>query len=221
MISALFLDTDDQRYFPSDARRLIAEICEATEREVRKLLPILSDEIEVAAQTGTRVIPETGETATAVSSTRIRWIVNPSLHGGLASIARAQLRGTLFHELHHLARGTEMERGAQRPTLMDAVISEGLATAFERDAGGRKSPWSEYPLEVASWVEELLRVPPTSSHRSWMFHHPDGRRWIGYRAGVYIVDQARQRAGLSAIDLVHASTYEVLRLAGIQLNSRC
>jgi hypothetical protein len=194
---------------------VITEICEATDREVRKLLPILSDEIELAAQTGTRVIPETGETATAVGSRRIRWVVNPSLHGGLASIARAQLRCTLFHELHHLARGSVIEGGGPKPTLMDAVISEGLATAFERDAGGRKSPWSEYPLEVTSWVEELLQVPATASHRSWMFSHPDGRRWIGYRAGVYIADQAQRNAGLSAVDLVRASTYEVLRLAGI------
>jgi len=217
MIVVLFLDTDDQRFFPSDARRVIAEICEATDREVRRLLPMLADEIEVAVQTGTRVIPETGETATAVSGRRIRWVVNPCLHGGLASIARTQLRCTLFHELHHLARGTVMEGDGPRPTLMDAVISEGLATAFERDAAGRKAPWSEYPPEVTSWVEELLRVPAAASYRSWMFQHPDGRRWIGYRAGVYIVDQARQKTGLSAAQLVRASTYEVLGLAGIGL----
>lgn len=48
-----------------------------------------------------------------------------------------------------------------------------------------------------------------------MFKHTDGRRWIGYRAGVYIVDQAQQKAGLSAADLVRASTYEVLNMAGI------
>ena len=216
MIIPLFLDTDDQRFFPSDARRVIAEICEATDGEVRKLLPILSDEIELAAETGTRVIAETGETATAVSGRRIRWIVNPALYGGLASIAGAQLRCTLFHELHHVARGAVMEANGPKPALMDAVVSEGLATVFERDAAGRRSPWSEYPPEVTSWVEELLRVPAAASYRSWMFRHPDGRRWIGYRAGAYIADRARQNAGLSAVDLVRASTYEVLGLAGIK-----
>ena len=49
-----------------------------------------------------------------------------------------------------------------------------------------------------------------------MFKHPDGRRWIGYRAGVYIVDQAQKKAGLSATNLVNASTYDVLRYAGIE-----
>lgn len=49
-----------------------------------------------------------------------------------------------------------------------------------------------------------------------MFKHPDGRRWIGYRAGVYIVDQAQRKSGLSAAKLVNSSTYEILRVEGIE-----
>ncbi len=216
MIIPLFLDADDKRFFPVDARKVIAEICEVTDVEVRKLLPMLADEVELAAQTGTRVIPETGETATAISSSRIRWVVDPSLHGGLVSIAKARLRCALFHELHHLARGWVRDGSVPRPTLMDAVVSEGLATAFERDVTGRQPPWGEYSADVTTWIGELLRVPHNASYRSWMFRHPDGRRWIGYRAGVYIADQAQKKAGLSAVELVNASTYEVLRLAGIE-----
>ncbi|MGH8295551.1 MAG: DUF2268 domain-containing putative Zn-dependent protease [Steroidobacteraceae bacterium] len=215
MIIPLFLDTDDKRFFPADARSVIAEICAATDTEVHNLLPTLANEVELAAQTGHWVIPETGETATAISRRRIRWVVDPARHGGLIGIARDQLRSTLFHELHHLARGSVRESGARRGSIMDTVVSEGLATAFERDAGGRNSPWGRYPPEVTSWIEELLRLPPGVPHGSWMFKHPDGRQWIGYRAGVYIVDQAQRRSGLSAAQLVHTSTSEVLSLAGI------
>jgi hypothetical protein len=69
--------------------------------------------------------------------------------------------------------------GARRTSFMDGVVSEGLATAFERDAGGRLPPW---------------------------FQHPDGRRRIGYRAGTYIADQAIAASGSSAADLVLAPT---------------
>lgn len=140
MIIPLFSDADDRQFFSIDVRKVIAEICEITDMEVRKLLLMPADDIELAAQTGTRVIQETGETATAISRRRIRWVVDPSLHGGVVSIARSQLRCTLFHELHHLVRGSAREGRFPRPTLMDAVVSEGLATVFERDAAGRKSP---------------------------------------------------------------------------------
>ncbi|WP_421841559.1 DUF2268 domain-containing putative Zn-dependent protease [Marinobacter algicola] len=56
-------------------------------------------------------------------------------------IARAQLRFTLFHELHHLMRGWVVYGGAPRTSFMDGVVSEGLATVFERDVGGRETPW--------------------------------------------------------------------------------
>ena len=102
---------------------------------------------------------------------------------------------------------------------MDAVVSEGLATVFARDATGWTPPWGEYPKEVTAWVSELLRVPPGAPSGSWMFKHPDGRQWIGYRSGVYIVDQAQKKTGLSAADLVRAPTAEVLKLADIESRS--
>ena len=100
---------------------------------------------------------------------------------------------------------------------MDTVVSEGMATAFERDFAGTKPPWGEYPEDVESWVEELLGLTMSAygSYTKWMLQHPDGRRWIGYRAGTYIVDQAMSASGRSAADLVLVPTGEVLRLAGL------
>ena len=100
---------------------------------------------------------------------------------------------------------------------MDTVVSEGMATAFERDFAGNKPLWGEYPEDVESWVEELLDLPMSAygSYPQWMLQHPDGRRWIGYRAGTYIVDEAMLASGLSAADLVLAPTAEVLKLAGL------
>jgi hypothetical protein len=217
MLSCLFLDTDDRRFFSLEARRVIHEVCEATEHEVRALLPGLPEVIELAAQTGTFVIPETGELGTAWSPRRVNWTVDPTRTGGVAAIARTELRATLFHELHHLARGWTVRGGTPRAHFVDGVISEGLATAFERDFGGRRPPWGDYPPEAAAWVTELLALPLAASYQQWMFQHPDGRRWIGYRAGTYLADRAIAASGRSAAQLARTSAREILQLSGLSL----
>jgi hypothetical protein len=217
MIVPQFLDTNDRQYFPEEARAAVREVCMATEPEVRALLPALTQQIELAVQTGTFVIPETGEVGMAAAPGRIRWTVDPSRPGGVAAVARSQLRFTLFHELHHLVRGWVISGGVPLTSFMDAVVSEGLATAFERDFAGRRPPWGEYPEDVHQWVVEFLELPVSAPYLHWMFQHPDGRRWIGYRAGTYIADQAMAASGLSASELVLTPTGEILRKAGIYL----
>src|SRR5690242_15024114 len=145
MILPLFLDTDDRRFFSDEARAVIASVCDATEPVVRALLPALTPNIELAAQAGTMVIPETGELGMALRPDRVIWIVDPLRPGGIAATAQSQLGYTLFHELHHLVRGWVRFGGFRPNSFMDRVISEGLATAFERDSGGRQPPWGEYP----------------------------------------------------------------------------
>ena len=86
MIIPLFLDTDDARHFPRAARDAIFETCAATEPEVRALLPSLPPTIELAARTGTWVLPQTGERGSAANPVRIDWVVDPSAHGGIAAI---------------------------------------------------------------------------------------------------------------------------------------
>ncbi len=108
-----------------------------------------------------------------------------------------------------------MTGGPPRMSFMDSVVSEGLATAFERDSGGRQPPWGEYPEQVRTWVHELLRLPLSAPYHHWMFHHPDGRRWIGYRAGTYIADEAIAASGRSAAELVLTPTDEILKMAGV------
>lgn len=215
MITPLFLDTNDGRYFSKDARQVIAEICGNAEPEIRALLGDLHENIELACQTGPFVIPETGEMGAAIAFNRVGWTVNPDLPGGVAAVARAQLRSTLFHELHHVARGWVMYGGAAPGSFMEGVVSEGLATVFERGFGGWEPPWGEYPEDVEEWVAELLELPTSAPYSDWMFRHPDGRRWIGYRAGTYIADQAILASGRSAADLVHTATEEILRMSGV------
>ncbi|MBW3589974.1 MAG: DUF2268 domain-containing protein [Actinobacteria bacterium] len=52
-------------------------------------------------------------------------------------------------------------------------------------------------------------------YQQWMFSHPDGRRWIGYRTGTFIADQATLKSGLSSAELVRTPTEEILKLSGV------
>ena len=198
---------------------MIQEIAIATEADVREFLPQLPSEITLTVSAaGSGVIPETGETGLAPGPGHLNWTVDPSRPEGIAEIARNHLRPTLFHELHHLARGYVVRGGEPRTSFMDVVVSEGMATAFARDFADIPPLWSDYPNDVAGWVDELLALPMSAfgSYQQWMIRHPDGRRWIGYRAGTYLIDQAMSASGLSAADLVLTPTDEVLVLAGVK-----
>ena len=99
--------------------------------------------------------------------------------------------------------------------MIDAAVAEGLATAFARDETATNPPWGHYDAsEAAGWVEELREIPHLGAYQTWMFQHPDGRRWIGYRAGTYIADQAKAGCGCSAADLAGTPTDEVMELIG-------
>jgi len=191
--------------FSGTERRTIARIAGLAARDARRHLPALASKITLQVYTGKDVIPELGAGATAISPDWIRWTVDPDNPQGVLKIAETHLRGALFHEFHHLVRGTTISPG----TLKDQVVTEGMATAFERDFAGVAPLWSEYPGDVSSWVEELAKLPPTAKHADWMFRHPDGRRWIGYKAGTYLVDQAMKRLNRSSAELVSTPTDEI------------
>ena len=196
--------------FSRAERRAIEDITESTAIEARRVLPLLPRGIVVRVYAGRDVIPETGETASTVSPDIVIWVVNPNHDGGVLAVVRTWLRASLLHEFHHLVRAQTITSA----TLMDEVITEGLATVFERDVAGVSPPWGTYPDNVPAWVSELVALPPGADGSYWLrARHPDGRRWIGMRAGSYLVDRATTASGRSAADLVSASTDDVVSLA--------
>jgi uncharacterized protein YjaZ len=196
--------------FSRAERRSIETVAAATAAEVRQLLPALPRQLEIEVQPSKNAIPETGQAAGVRQPNIVLWTVDPSRTGGVAATVHRQLRPTLFHEFHHLVRGSTL----QATTLMDHVIAEGMATAFERDFTGAPTPWGEYPVEVSDWVKELMALPPTTGwDHSMMIRHPDERRWVGMRAGTYLVDRAMKASGKSAAELVSMTTEDVIRLA--------
>lgn len=208
-ISATFYVVDGYR-FTREERALIRSIADSTMREVRRVLPGVPPELILRVNPGSKVIPETGENGTTAPPNVVYWTVDPHRPGGVAAVADAWLRGSLFHEIHHLVRGNA---SVPQVSLMDAVVDEGLATAFERDFAKVPVPWGDYPENVSAWLAELMALPQDAPHDRWFSRHPDGRRWIGYKVGTYLADRATRASGRSSAELVSEPAIEIVRMA--------
>lgn len=202
-------DVVDGYRFSVAEQRLIRRVADATIPDARRLLPALPRELILRFQPGKKVIPETGETGSPSPPNVVYVTLDPDHAGGVSAVVEHQLRPLLFHEFHHLVRALSVNN----TSLMDDVVTEGMATAFERDFGGASPLWGAYPDDVSAWVQELQALPPDVSHREWMFQHPDGRRWVGFKAGTYLVDQASRSSGRSSADLVSTSTADIISMA--------
>ncbi|MBU6247040.1 MAG: hypothetical protein KGN77_04725 [Xanthomonadaceae bacterium] len=198
-------------------RDLVERICSTVSDELRQLLPALPGEVQVHVGTRGRVIPQLGYGARATTRSSLAFVISPQHPSGSSTIIRQALRPILFHECHHMVRGWVVRGGQRRKRFIDGVIHEGLASAFERDAAGHAAPWTHYPEDVRAWVDELLPLPVYVPYAKWMYMHPDGRRWIGYRAGVFIADLAMAASGRSAADLAGTSGEDILAMAGMSL----
>ena len=204
----VFYIVDGYRFSSAD-RRAIQRVADATAIEVRRLLPALPARLTLRVRSGKKVMPETGASAEPSSPDVVYWTVDPSYGDGVSAIVKMHLRQTLFHEFHHLVRGST-GTGA---TFFDRAITEGLATAFERDFASGSVPWGAYAEDVETWIEEIRSWSSDASREEWMSRHPDRQRWLSYKVGTYLVDRAMKASGRSSADLVSVSTDEILRMA--------
>jgi hypothetical protein len=143
--------------------------------ELRTLLPLPPGELIIRVMPD-RLTNESGNSGNSAQPNVVYWRVDPTRAESVRNIAEAHMRATLFHEFHHLVR----EQTGPAVNLMQRAVSEGLATAFERDFAHAKVPFGEDPANAAGWLLELQAVSPGENDSIWMSRHPDGRRWIGY-----------------------------------------
>ena len=92
--------------FSATERRTIARIAGLATLEARQSLPALASQLNLQVRSGKDVIPELGAIATALPPDWVVWDVDPDHPQGVVKIAESHLRGALFHEFHHLVRGS-------------------------------------------------------------------------------------------------------------------
>lgn len=213
--SAIVVDFqgEAQSALTAEQQHAIRTIPENTHVELRRLLPQLGPQMTVAVAVGPQVIVERGEGGASLEPGLVSWTLDPGHALGADGIIATHLRTTLFHEFHHQARGWNIRGGGGATSIMDAVVAEGMATVFAREYAGADVPWAVYPDNPEAWLPDLQAEGSLAQYMQWMFAHPDGRRWIGYRTGTWLADQAISRSGRSAIDLVQVPTAQIVAYA--------
>jgi uncharacterized protein YjaZ len=124
----------------------------------------------------------------------------------LSQLLPERLPQMLAHELHHTVRHRNPGYGT---TLLEAMISEGLADRFSIELlGAEIPPWSE-ALDDAQAEQYLaaaeLEFDNNYDHNKWFFGVGGALpRWTGYTIGFRLVAAYQvAHAGASAAELVH------------------
>jgi len=101
-------------------------------------------------------------------------------------VDKKQLQASIAHELHHMARWQNIGYG---DTLGGAIISEGIATYYEKLITGWISPWSKTELnESMILAAQKEWNSKTYNHSEWFFEGNLGR-WVGYSIGCIIAEE--------------------------------
>jgi len=214
MLQIVFIDTDEYQ-FGSELKAQMRRIIEAADKEVRVLLPKLSTRMTVTVHPTDQIIPETGEVGRAMDKNWISYFIDPNHKIPIEKIVDNSLRETYFHEASHCARYITQEWGVS--IVFDAIF-EGLGCVFERDYADGTPPWGEYdPNVIGEWTQELLALKSEGLDKdAWLFKLPDGRRWVAYRVGTYIVDQAlKNNPNETAATLNKKSAEAILKMSQV------
>lgn len=96
------------------------------------------------------------------------------------------LAAAINHELHHMAR---WQNGGYGKTLGGAILSEGIATYYEKLRTGWAPPWSEVSINdeliqkaIKEWDNEKY------NHSEWFFGGKLGK-WAGYSIGFKLAER--------------------------------
>ncbi|MEQ9404681.1 MAG: DUF2268 domain-containing putative Zn-dependent protease [Cyclobacteriaceae bacterium] len=182
-----------------DERAMILTIIEETVMEVNAVMPV--DNIGITVQVApSRAIPEIGMGGFNPGPNEVILSFDPSFPDISASILK-ELKPLLAHEMHHAKRRREVGYGS---TLLEAMVSEGMADCFAIEIAGIDPPiWSVALSEeqLASWKEASKASWNNSSydHQKWFFGSSNVPRWAGYTIGFnmvkdYIADNPDRKA---------------------------
>lgn len=166
-------------------------VTKATLKRVAHLLPLKNIDI-VLYENPEGAIAEVGGIGGYTPNAHTVLISLDPKNPKFKSAITRELSSTLAHELHHAIRWRKPGYGI---TLLEALVTEGLADHFALEAGSRKPPpWSR-ALSVTERKRLLKRAHRlfhhTYNHMDWFFGSKKKRipRWTGYSLGFYLVGE--------------------------------
>ena len=138
-------------------------------------------------------ILETGEGGYAYNAYNLEIYLNPDFPNFKEAVLGDNLERVLAHELHHCLRWADPGYGE---TLLEHIISEGLADHFEVEVnGGKPGIWAVRltPEQISEWLEKAkpLFSSKDFDRNAWMFGsaEKDMPKSIGYSLGFHLVGE--------------------------------
>lgn len=173
----------------------IGEHRDRIEQTVRQTISAVNDRMPISdvlvrvVVDPSRVIPELGLSGYNPSEDEVILFVDPQSSVLPQSLAN-DLSPVLAHELHHAKRRRTVGYGS---TLLEAIVSEGLADHFSMEAIGSESPlWARALTgsDLDMWTERAMETwtERPYDHTGWFVGtDPDIPRWTGYAIGFKLV----------------------------------
>ena len=215
---AVIVFEDDSIQFTEQQKAFIRNVIIDSEKEVRNLLSELPDSIKVIVEyvdwNLDIVGGVTGRTETNAPPL-VMVQISSGYKEGIIDSVNSGLKATIFHEFHHLARGWAIQDNKFSYGIPNAMVNEGLAVAFTEIYTGNINEVNAYNDQADDWVREILALPLDASYSDWvMGEHPDGRTYIGYRTGNFLVRKAMTNSGKGILGLSELMPNEIIKLAG-------
>jgi hypothetical protein len=132
----------------------------------------------------------------------------------LDNIIKVEIPATIYHELSHIIRENNLKHGG---TLLDSMVSEGIACYIEQLAVPREIPYIK-PIEYENnfWNKAKESFNDSNyDHSVWFFGAGELPNWIGYRLGYLLVKEYMQKNNKELSELSLIPSKEILQGSGL------
>ncbi len=209
---------EDSLKFTQSQKVFIREVINNSEKEVRALLPKLPDSIKVIVEAVDWNLDIVGGVTGRTETNNPPLVLVQISHnykGGVIDSVYQGVKSTIFHEFHHLSRGWAIQDNKFSYGIPNAMVNEGLAVAFTEIYTGNINEVNAYTDAADNWVKEILALPLDASYSDWVMGvHPDGRTYIGYRTGNFLIRKAMTKSRKTILELSELMPNEIIKLAG-------
>jgi Predicted Zn-dependent protease (DUF2268) len=183
---------------------------------INALLPGPDTTISVGYGRPASLIPKNGTFGyTSPLTGQITTAFGPVPQVGIRKVLTFWFPRDLAHEVNHSVR--ILAGPGHGLTLLDELIAEGIATAFDQEAfPGPPDPWGHAltpSQECALWTKTVPQLGSTGRDDIWMFGGSfdgyDVPNWTGYTIGYHIVNDYREHhpdVGWPALTSASATT---------------
>lgn len=206
---------DDPKKISEQTQTKLLKQIASWETELRSLLPNLPKDIKIEFN-NYFLISFTGTGGFALTKDTVALAFDPNFKGNKTK-QMEDFKGSYFHEAYHLVQGFTGEDADSNLSAIENAILEGAATVFEKTRTKTDPPWSHYENKaiMLKWIEEIKSLPIKYDWRKYKFYdEKTERRWIMYKTGTFIVEEAlKKNPSLKIEDLAALSAIKILELS--------